>query len=94
MGWMMVEFRAFQLFFGDALLVAITPEPGIFYVGARTVTGGRAHGLASSLGTGVGALCMSLLGGRGFSLVMASAEAFTLLKLAGAVCLIWIGFKT
>lgn len=66
MGWMMVEFRAFQLFFGDALLVAITPEPGIFYVGARAaVTGGRAHGLASSLGTGVGALCMSLLGRPG-----------------------------
>lgn len=33
-GWMMVEFRAFQLFFGDVLLVAITPEPGIFYVAA------------------------------------------------------------
>lgn len=31
---------------------------------------------------------------RDLSLVMASAEAFTLLKLAGAVCLIWIGFKT
>lgn len=93
MGWMMVEFQAFLLFLGAALLVAITPEPGIFHVGARAVTGGRAHGLASSLGTGVGALCMSLLG-RDLSLVMASAEAFTLLKLAGAVCLIWIGFKT
>lgn len=28
------------------------------------------------------------------ALVMASAETFTLLKLAGAVCLIWLGFKT
>lgn len=32
---MMVEFRVFLLFLGAALLVAITPGPGIFYVAAE-----------------------------------------------------------
>lgn len=45
---MMVEFQAFLLFLGAALLVAITPEPGMFYVAARTFAGGRPHGLASA----------------------------------------------
>ncbi|WP_349643534.1 LysE family transporter [Bradyrhizobium diazoefficiens] len=46
------------------------------------------------LGTGVGGLCMLLPGAVGiFALVMASAEAFTLLKRAGAVYLIWLGSR-
>lgn len=90
----MVNCQAFLLFLGAALLVAITPGPGIFYVAARTFAGGRPHGLASSFGTGVGGLCMLLPGAVGiFALVMASAEAFTLLKRAGAVYLIWLGSR-
>lgn len=47
-----------------------------------------------ALGTGVGGLCMLLPGAVGiFALVRASAEAFTLLKRAGAVYLIWLGSK-
>lgn len=69
--------------------------PGIFYVAARTLAGGRAEGLASSFGTGLGGLVHVIAGALGVSmLVMASAEAFTILKLAGAVYLIWLGFRT
>lgn len=64
---MMVEIQAFLLFLGAALLLAIAPEPGMFYVAARKFTGGRPHGLASSFSTGVGGLCM-LLPGRSGSL--------------------------
>jgi threonine/homoserine/homoserine lactone efflux protein len=92
---MMVDCQAFLLFLGAALLVAVTPGPGIFYVAARTFAGGRPHGLASSFGTGVGGLVHVIAGAIGISgLVMASAEAFTMLKLAGAFYLIWLGFKT
>lgn len=45
---MMVEFQVFLLFLGAALLVAITPGPGMFYVAERTFAGGRPHGLASA----------------------------------------------
>jgi threonine/homoserine/homoserine lactone efflux protein len=83
------------LFFLAALLIAVSPGPGIFYVAARTLAGGRDEGLASSLGTGLGGLVHVAAGAVGVSaLVLASAEAFTLLKVAGAIYLIWLGIKT
>jgi threonine/homoserine/homoserine lactone efflux protein len=91
----MPDFQTFLLFLVAALLVAITPGPGIFYVAARTLAGGRSEGLASSFGTGVGGFVHVIAGTVGISaLVMASAEAFTVLKIVGAFYLIWLGFKT
>jgi threonine/homoserine/homoserine lactone efflux protein len=91
----MPDLQTFLLFLAAALLVAITPGPGIFYVAARTLAGGRSEGLASSFGTGVGGFVHVVAGTVGISaLVMASAEAFTVLKIAGACYLIWLGFKT
>ena len=75
-------------------MAAITPGPGIFYVGARALAGGRREGLASSFGTGLGGLVHVVAGAAGLSaLVLASAEAFTVLKYAGALYLIWLGVK-
>ena len=49
----------------------------------------------SSFGTGVGGFVHVIAAAIGVSaLVMASAEAFTGLKIAGAVYLIWLGIKT
>lgn len=91
----MTDLQTFIMFLAAALLVAVTPGPGIFYVAARTLRGGRAEGLASSLGNGIGGLVHVLAGGVGISaLIMASAESFTLLKVAGALYLIWLGLKT
>ena len=91
----MFELTSFLLFAAAALVIAITPGPGIFYVAARTLAGGYAEGIASSFGTGLGGCVHIVAGALGVSaLVMASAEAFTLLKLAGAVYLAWLGFKT
>jgi threonine/homoserine/homoserine lactone efflux protein len=83
------------LFLAAASIIALSPGPGIFYVAARTIAGGRGEGLASSFGTAIGGLVHVLAGAIGVSaLVMASAEAFTLLKWAGALYLIWLGIKT
>ena len=91
----MIGFQTFLLFLAAALVVAITPGPGIFYIVARTLAGGRTEGLASSVGLGLGGLVHVGGGAVGISaLVMASAEAFTLLKIAGALYLIWLGLKT
>ena len=91
----MTDPQTFMVFLAAAVLVAITPGPGIFYVAARTIAGGRNEGLASSFGTGIGGLVHVIAGSVGISaLVMASAEAFTLLKTAGAVYLVWLGIKT
>ena len=85
----------FVLFLAAAAVIALSPGPGIFYVMARTLADGRAVGLASSLGTGIGGLAHVAAGAAGVSaLMMASAEAFTVLKLAGAIYLVWLGIKT
>jgi threonine/homoserine/homoserine lactone efflux protein len=75
-------------------LLAITPGPGIFYVAARTLAGGRAEGIASSFGTGLGGMVHVLAGSLGVSAIAASAELFTVLKLIGAAYLVWMGGRT
>ncbi|AMA59822.1 LysE family translocator [Bradyrhizobium sp. CCGE-LA001] len=91
----MFSFQTFLLFLAAATVIAITPGPGIFYIVARTFTGGRAEGVASSVGLGLGGLVHVFGGAAGVSaLIMASAEAFTTLKVAGALYLIWLGAKT
>ncbi len=91
----MPDITHFALFFAAALLLAITPGPGIFYVAARTLSGGRAEGVASSFGTGLGGMVHVIAGSLGVSaIVLASAELFTGLKLLGAAYLVWIGLRT
>ncbi|WP_439406849.1 LysE family translocator [Bradyrhizobium sp. DASA03076] len=90
----MFELQTLLLFLAAAMVVAITPGPGIFYIVARTLVGGRTEGLASSVGLGLGGLVHVLAGAVGISaLIMASAEAFALLKIVGAFYLIWLGLK-
>jgi len=83
------------LYVAAALVLAVTPGPGIFYVAARTLAGGRAEGVASSFGTGLGGMAHVLAGSLGVSaLVLASADLFTALKLIGAAYLLWLGLRT
>jgi len=91
----MPETTNLLLFLAAALLLALSPGPGLFYVAARSLAGGRREGVLSSLGTGVGGMAHVLAGALGVSaLVLASAELFTLLKLAGALYLLWLGWRT
>ena len=84
----MPDLTQFALFFAAAFFLAVTPGPGIFYVAARTLAGGRAEGVASSFGTGLGGMVHVLAGSLGVSaIVLASAELFTALKLIGAAYL-------
>ena len=85
----------FSLFLLAALVIAAVPGPGIFYVAARTIAGGRKAGVASTFGTALGGLVHVVAGGLGVSaIILASAELFTVLKFAGALYLVWLGFKT
>jgi len=85
----------FTLFLLAALVIAAVPGPGIFYVAARTLSGGKRAGIASTFGTALGGLVHVIAGGLGVSaIILASAELFTVLKFAGAVYLVWLGIKT
>jgi threonine/homoserine/homoserine lactone efflux protein len=77
-----------------AAVLAITPGPGMAYVVARTVAGGRQEGLASCLGTGLGGMLHVLAAALGLSLLLAqSAMAFGLVKYVGAAYLIYLGAR-
>lgn len=91
----MPDITQLAMYIAAALVLAVTPGPGIFYVAARTLAGGRAEGIASSFGTGLGGMVHVVAGSLGVSaVVLASAELFTALKLIGAVYLVWIGIRT
>ncbi|HYF58147.1 MAG TPA: LysE family translocator [Burkholderiaceae bacterium] len=91
----MPDLAQLALFLAAATLLAVTPGPGLLYVAARTLAGGRAEGVASSFGTGLGGLVHVLAGAAGVSaLVMSSAELFAVLKTVGALYLVRIGVRT
>jgi threonine/homoserine/homoserine lactone efflux protein len=83
------------LFLMAAVLLAVIPGPGLLYVAARTLAGGRQEGLLSIAGTAAGGLVHVAAGALGVSaLLIASAQAFSILKLVGAIYLVWLGVKT
>jgi threonine/homoserine/homoserine lactone efflux protein len=85
----------FSLFLLAAFIIAAIPGPGIFYVAARTLSGGSNTGFASSFGLALGGLVHVAAGALGVSaIILASAQLFTALKLVGAFYLIWLGIKT
>ena len=85
----------FGLFLLAAFALAITPGPGIAYVLARTLSGGRAEGLASTAGTALGGLAHVAAAAAGLSaLLMQSAGAFTIVRYIGAVYLVYLGIRT
>ena len=85
---------SFIAFAATALLLAMTPGPGMAYVVARTVAGGRREGFASCLGTGVGGLVHVAASAFGLSLLIAqSALAFNVVKYIGAAYLFYLGIR-
>ena len=90
----MTDIHHFLLFLGAAVVLAITPGPGIFYVLARTLAGGRKEGVESALGTRFGGLFHVFAAALGVSAILAaSAVAFHTVKYAGAAYLVWLGIR-
>jgi threonine/homoserine/homoserine lactone efflux protein len=84
----------FLTFLIAAVVLAVTPGPGIAYVVARTVAGGRTEGVASCVGTGVGGMVHVLAAAFGLSALLAqSAVAFSVVKYLGAAYLIYMGVR-
>jgi threonine/homoserine/homoserine lactone efflux protein len=84
----------FPVFLSAALILAVTPGPGIFYVLARSLRGGRREGVLSAAGTFLGGLAHVAAAAFGFSAILAaSAIAFEIVRYAGAAYLIYLGFR-
>ena len=69
----------------------ITPGPDMSLFLAKTVAGGRRAGMAAMLGAMAGCCVHTLLAALGLSaLLAASVTAFTILKIVGALYLLWL----
>ena len=90
----MLDSHRFLVFLTAAVILAVTPGPGIFYVLARSLAGGRREGVHSSMGTFAGGLFHVLAASLGLSAILAaSAVAFHTVKYAGAAYLVWLGMR-
>src|SRR5215831_6127706 len=90
----MLDAHRFLLFLIAAVVLAATPGPGIFYVLARTLAGGRREGFSSSFGTFFGGWFHVMAAALGVSAILAaSAVAFHTVKYAGAAYLVWLGIR-
>ncbi|MEH6631186.1 MAG: LysE family translocator [Halopseudomonas aestusnigri] len=90
----MPDSSTFIAFVAASVLIQLIPGPGFLYIFARSINQGRVAGLLSAVGLVAGTLVHVFLAMIGLSAVlMASSEAFTLIKLAGATYLIYLGLK-
>jgi threonine/homoserine/homoserine lactone efflux protein len=75
------------------VILFITPGPDMSLVLSRTLNGGFRHGVATLLGSAAGSLGHSLFAAIGLSaLLLTSSIGFAVLKLVGAVYLLWMAF--
>jgi threonine/homoserine/homoserine lactone efflux protein len=82
---------ALLIFASAALLLALMPGPVVVYLVTRTLTQGRAAGLASVAGVALGNLGNALATALGLAALFAlSSLAVTAVKLAGAAYLLWL----
>ena len=84
----------FAIFAIASFLLAITPGPGVLFLITRTLSQGRGAGLASIGGLALGSFGNLLVASLGLAVIFAvSSAAFTIVKLAGASYLVFLGIK-
>jgi RhtB (resistance to homoserine/threonine) family protein len=84
----------YSLFLLSAILLNLTPGQDTLYIVGRSIAQGRKAGLLSVLGISSGAVIHILAAAFGLSAVLAaSASAFTVVKLAGAAYLVYLGIR-
>jgi threonine/homoserine/homoserine lactone efflux protein len=82
------------LFLTAALLLAIARGPGMLYVLARSLAGGKREGVLSALGTFLGGMIHVFAAALGVSVILArSALAFSTVKYLGAAYLCSLGVR-
>jgi len=81
-------------FVSATLLLNLSPGPDMAFMLGQTIKGGRAMGFAAMLGMWLATACHAVLAAVGLSAILvASATAFTVMKWAGAIYLVWLGYQ-
>ncbi|WP_072393645.1 LysE family translocator [Hyphomicrobium sp. CS1BSMeth3] len=82
------------LFVAAGLLLNITPGPDMAYIMGRSAQLGARAGAVAALGITAGCFVHIAAAALGLSAILStSAEAFFILKLVGAVYLVWVGIS-
>jgi len=90
----MFDSTRFLLFLTAAVLLAIAPGPGMLYVLARSLAGGKREGVLSAFGTFLGGMVHVFAAALGVSIILArSAVAFATVKYVGAAYLCVLGVR-
>ena len=95
MAELLPDWPQFGLFFAAALILAITPGPGVFYILATSIAPGPRAGVVSACGIAAGTLVHILLAVSGLSfLIVSSGLAFSSVKYLGVAYLVYLGIQT
>src|SRR5215475_1784822 len=92
--WELFDAATFGTYLAAAAALVAAPGPGQALVMARTLQGDLRAGLLTSIGLNVGTVVHTVAAALGLSaLLLASATAFTVVKLVGAVYLVVLGVR-
>ncbi|MBF5083430.1 LysE family translocator [Quadrisphaera sp. INWT6] len=90
----MVPWEHLAAFVVASTVLVVVPGPSVLFVLGRSIAHGRRAGVLSVLGNALGTVPAVLAVAFGVgALVAASVVAFTVLKLAGAAYLVWLGVQ-
>jgi RhtB (resistance to homoserine/threonine) family protein len=84
----------FETFLIAGILLNLTPGNDTIFILTKSIAQGRKAGILSVAGIATGSLIHTTLAALGLSIIIAkSIVAFTIIKYAGAVYLLYVGFK-
>ncbi|MFM1892098.1 MAG: hypothetical protein RLZ44_1175 [Pseudomonadota bacterium] len=84
----------FSAFLVASVVLAVTPGPGVLYIVTRSLVQGRRSGLVSVAGVALGNLGNALAAAVGLAALFAvSSLAFSVVKYAGALYLVYLGVQ-
>jgi threonine/homoserine/homoserine lactone efflux protein len=90
----MPDAHSLLLFLAAGLALNFTPGPDMLYVAARGASEGRSAGVVSALGIGAGTLVHITLVALGLAALLAAVPvAYTVVRIAGALYLVYLGVK-
>ena len=90
----MPDLNSLLLFVTAGIALNLTPGPDMLYVAARSASEGRAAGVASAFGIAAGTLVHIALVAGGLAAILAAVPvAYTVVRLAGAAYLVWLGAR-
>lgn len=91
---MLLDPTLFAAYLLAATALVIAPGPDTMFVLASSASGGSRSGIAATFGITTGGLVHTTFAALGISaLIAASPMAFDLLRVAGAIYLLWLGVK-